>query len=324
VIDNFHKISLSFYKKAAKTDDPVLKASYIRQAEKYSDSHISNQNDMTERATDNTSLHKYSWWFFTVLAFIALLLSIAWFLSTKDYEPALAVIGSVTAFFTLLLHKEWKGLFFGFGVLIGAVLAALLLFFIPQFGSEAMRKEQNQLKVELDGITVKNQNLEKQVVDLEKIRSEKNSDSSEKESKLRQQVLDLTAQIETLNTDLEQAKKSSPVPQNTKAKYPSQTVDNVRIEIINCRSVGSDVLVELMVTNQGADRKLQFYSNSSLTNEVGQKFSLGNTYIDRFVNDVKRTLSFKFQQAGQSKSIQLLDIDFSGNNLQFRNLPIER
>ena len=93
-----------------------------------------------------------------------------------------------------------------------------------------------------------------------KIPKDSQSNSSNNEL-LRQQISTLQLENENLKNRLETLIKTP----DTKSTIISKVVDNVLIEIVSCRSVGSDVDVEPRVTNQGSDRELTFQGNTSLT-----------------------------------------------------------
>lgn len=124
---------------------------------------------MNDESTTYNWIAKYLWIFGWLSALVLLILSAAWFLRDKDYESGIAFTGFLSGLIAILFKKGLKGLLFGLGIIFGAILAGALLFFIPQFGSEAIKEEIKQAKAEKGRLEAENVALKKRVSDLEAI-----------------------------------------------------------------------------------------------------------------------------------------------------------
>lgn len=178
-------------------------------------------------------LAKYKWVFGVIVTLILFGVSAGWFLKNKDFESAIAVIGSLSAVFTLLFKKELKGLILGLGIVVGAALASILLFFIPQFGSEAIKAELTQARRDQSHLQEQNNELNKDV------------------AKLHQQIGKLTGQIESLNQ-----RPSSEEPTNINGNPTIQEYDGISIELFRSKIVGSSVSFDFKITNNNDEDKL--------------------------------------------------------------------
>lgn len=95
------------------------------------ENNISDNNNISEISPIYNWLRNNASILVLVISFVAFVISAMWLARDRDYEPALAVLGSFVTFVTIIFNKGIKGLFFIIGFLFGIILAAFLFYFLP-------------------------------------------------------------------------------------------------------------------------------------------------------------------------------------------------
>jgi hypothetical protein len=188
-----------------------------------------------KKEKDSTTGKGYFWLIMIFLSFIGLIVAFAWFVSNKDYEPAFTLIGAVGAFFTLLFRKGLRGLIFGLGIVAGAVIASLLLVFVPQFGSKEIKAELTQSTNEKKTLEEENIVLKKRITELESTPSTPTPMPSS-----RLDTPDSVSPVQSNNTDTELIK----------------TKNNLRVEVLETQLKDSTFTVTLLLKSIDVDQRV--------------------------------------------------------------------
>lgn len=274
---------------------------------------------MNNESSTDSWFERNSWIFSLIVSIVTFLIFTRWFFRNYEEEPLSLMIISFGSILTTLLSRGIKGVFFTMGLFTASVIILPFLYYsniyIPQLNSKLSEKTEQ----ELIQLKKENEELKNEVIEKEKKAVEIQTNNSET-AELRRQISELQTENQNLKERLSILTETS----GDKATLKSEVVDDVLIEIVSCRSTGSDVEIELKITNRGQDRNLRFDYSSSLTNEKDEKFTWEDYFNDKFVNNVRRNLKLVFKQAGQSKNIQLLEIKFEKNSVQFRDIAVQR
>jgi hypothetical protein len=106
-------------------------ALFLREVEKMDEKPLSEDNNISETSPTYEWVKRNAWVFGSIFFFICFALSAMWFFRDRDFEPALAMLGSLIPFIAIIFNKGIKGLIFIIGFILGIILAASLFYLFP-------------------------------------------------------------------------------------------------------------------------------------------------------------------------------------------------
>jgi hypothetical protein len=262
---------------------------------------------MTESKTYNW-FEKYSWIFACLVSLGILIGSIWWLYHDWNFEPALAAAAAGAALISQLFNRGVQGLFYILGLFSGAILAGLLIYFIPRFDAENINAQLAQVKSQ--------------------------KETAEKENnELKQKISELTTPSQTPTSAPTPAATQTSTPTPTATSTPTsaltQEVKDIQYKIVSCKSVSGNVVIKLKATSLNSDAQITIGNNSTISIPDRKPLNLpSGIYNNRLHKGIEYPIELVFPNAGDAPVISLLYISIASSlgdaEVEFRDLKVSK